>query len=464
MAEPIDHPARFASVPPPGAFATSQLVAELGDGLVLRHASPADADALDGFNRVVHADPPDFAPIDGLGGWARDLVSGAHPAVGPKDFWIVEDTHRKRIASSLGLLSQRMCYDGIEFEAGQVELVGTHPDYRNRGLVRRQMDELHRASAERGHRLQWIAGIPYYYRQFGYELALETDGGNLVARARLPAASDCTDSGFRWRRATAQDAERIRAILRHGASRSRVTCDASADFWRYEIETKSARNQRRRDIHLLEHPRGEIVGLLMATGQLFRATLVVKAIEIAPETSWPDVSEQMLACARRIGHEHAAAAAGAAFEFVLFQLGTQHPIYQAEQARLRDLRRAYALYVRIDDLAGFLERVSPALEARLARSPQAGRSGALELGFYHDGLRLQFENGRLRGIESWQPTTEQLGHVAFPGLSFLQLLLGYRSFGELQHAFADCHAWSEAHVPWVEALFPAAPSQLIPAS
>ena len=131
---------------------------------------------------------------------------------------------------------------------------------------------------------------------------------------------------------------------------------------------------------------------------------------------------------------------------------------------MRDHRRSYALFVRIEDLAGFLELVAPVLEERLAASNCAGRSGPLELGFYRDGLRLVFERGRLQGIEHWQPTTEQLGHVAFPGLAFLQLLLGYRSLGELQRAFADCHAWSEAHVPWVEALFPPAPSDLIPVS
>ena len=118
----------------------------------------------------------------------------------------------------------------------------------------------------------------------------------------------------------------------------------------------------------------------------------------------------------------------------------------------------------IDGFNRFLELVAPALEERLAASDQAGRSGPLELGFYGDGLRLVFECGRLRGVEHWQPTTEQRGHVAFPGLTFLQLLLGFRSLRELQRAFPDCHASSEAHAPWVEALFPPAPSDLIPVS
>jgi hypothetical protein len=461
MAAPIDHSARFASVPPPGAFAASQVVRELGDGLVLRRASPADADALDAFTRVVQADPPDFLPVDGLGVWARDLVCGSHPVVAPGDFWIVEDTARKRIASSLGLISHRMRYDGIGFDAGQVELVGSHPDYRHRGLVRLQLEELHRVSAERGQRLQWIAGIPYYYRQFGYEMALETDAAGVVPRAQLPDKPP--DAALRWRAAEPADAAHIAELAAHGAGRSRVACEVDAAFWRYEIETKRKDNLSRRDIHVLEDARGRLVALLMAAPTIHRGTLLVRAVEIAPQTAWPDVSAAVLARARAIG-DGRAAAGGAAFESVRFELGSDHPLYRAERARIRDRRRAYALFVRIEHLAGFLELVAPALEQRLARSEQAGRSGELELSFYRDGLRLRFEAGRLRGVERWQPSTEQLGHLAFPGLSFLQLLLGFRSLGELQHAFPDCYAWSEAHAPWVEALFPPAPSSLLPVS
>ncbi len=39
-----------------------------------------------------------------------------------------------------------------------------------------QFEEVHKWSAERGHKVQVITGIPYYYRQFGYEMALDLTG------------------------------------------------------------------------------------------------------------------------------------------------------------------------------------------------------------------------------------------------------------------------------------------------
>ena len=70
------------------------------------------------------------------------------------------------------LISQTWTYDGIAFGVGRPELVGTAPAYRRRGLVRTQFEVLHQRSAERHERLQAITGIPWYYRQFGYEMAL----------------------------------------------------------------------------------------------------------------------------------------------------------------------------------------------------------------------------------------------------------------------------------------------------
>jgi hypothetical protein len=58
VTEFFNHVARFVDIPAPGAFDASQVVRNLGEGLVLRCASVHDTDALDGFSRVFHADPP----------------------------------------------------------------------------------------------------------------------------------------------------------------------------------------------------------------------------------------------------------------------------------------------------------------------------------------------------------------------------------------------------------------------
>ena len=82
-----------------------------------------------------------------------------------------------QIVSALCLIPQTWTYDRIVFGVGRPELVATDPRYRRRGLVRAQMDVVHEWSRERGHLVQAITGIPWYYRQFGYEMALALAGG-----------------------------------------------------------------------------------------------------------------------------------------------------------------------------------------------------------------------------------------------------------------------------------------------
>ena len=146
------------------------ILRDLGDGLILRRSSPADADALADFCGRIHSDEGFDHPDLRIAAWTRDLLTKPHPTFQPDDFSVVAEAATGRIVSTLNLISQTWTYEGIPFGVGRPELVGTLPEYRNRGLVRLQMDEVHRWSAARGQMVQAITGIPYYYRLFGYEM------------------------------------------------------------------------------------------------------------------------------------------------------------------------------------------------------------------------------------------------------------------------------------------------------
>ncbi len=116
---------------------------DLGDGLALRRATAADAEALIAFNGEIQADPGSVGPDKGVAAWTRDLTLREHPTFDVSDFSVVEDTRSGAIVSSLNLISQTWSYSGIEFGVGRPELVGTHPDYPRRGLVRTQFEVIH---------------------------------------------------------------------------------------------------------------------------------------------------------------------------------------------------------------------------------------------------------------------------------------------------------------------------------
>src|SRR5919202_1593613 len=218
-----------------GAIARASLP-DLGGGLGLRRATREDAEALATFNGDLHHWPEPAGPNPGMAAWTRDLLRGDHPTVAPGDFTVVEDTRRGAIVSTLCLISQTWSYDGIPFGVGQPELVGTHPDYRRRGLVRAQFAWIHRWSAERGQLVQGITGIPWYYRQFGYEHGgLALGAGRTGYLPHVPELKDGQPEPYRLRPATEADIPLLRELAARQAARSLVACVRDEALWRYEL-------------------------------------------------------------------------------------------------------------------------------------------------------------------------------------------------------------------------------------
>ncbi len=113
------------------------VIRQLGDGLVLRRGRVEDTEALADFT-AMHVGPE--APDEGIRHWTRDLMKGDPPGFGPQDFTIVEDSRTGAIAATMNLISQTWSYEVVEFAVGRIELVGTDPDYRLRGLMRATSD------------------------------------------------------------------------------------------------------------------------------------------------------------------------------------------------------------------------------------------------------------------------------------------------------------------------------------
>jgi hypothetical protein len=147
-----------------------------------------------------------------------------------------------------------------------------------------------------------------------------------------------------------------------------------------------------------------------------------------------------------------------------FLLGAQHPAYEALGKNLPDEHKPYAWYLRVPDLPRFLNHIKPALEKRIAESIAVGHSREIKISFYRAGLRIMIERGRLTTLEAWKPSPEEEGAIAFPGLTFLQVLFGYRSFDELRGAFADCRCDSEEVRALINILFPKKLSDVFPVS
>jgi hypothetical protein len=435
----------------PGA--RGRLIEDLGDGLIIRHITPADTDELCRFNAEIQADPG-MPPEEEIAAWTYDLIHNPPPTFTIDDFTVVEDTRTGRIVSSLNLISQTWTYAGIPFDVGQVEIVSTHPDYRRRGLVRRQFNVVHRWSAERGQLVQVVSGIPWYYRQFGYEMCVTHGGGRIGFLPHVPLLDSESEEPFQVRPARPDDAALIEQIAGHAASRYLLSCVRNEAQWRYEIEGHSERSLIRRELRIIESASGTPVGYLAHSFMLLRWLLIAGPYELMPGVSWTAVTPTVLRYLAATGEELAMRTQGARFQGFRLNLESNHPAYDVIPARLPSQSRIGAWYIRVPDLPRFLRHIAPVLERRLAGSPATGYSGDLRLNFYRHGLRLRFDEGRLTAIEPWSDHDFRSASASFPDLTFLQVLFGYRTLEELEHAFADCSVPNEEGRVLLRILFP----------
>ena len=446
-------------------------MATLPAGFTLRSGRPGDADALADFNADVLRPQDAPQPAGGMHVWTRDLMTGRHPWFTPGDALIVEDA-TGRIASAALLVEQRLDIDGVPVIAGQPELVGTHAEHRGRGLVRALFAELHERSARRGHRMQFIAGIPWFYRQFGYEMVIGRGGGPWIARSLLPAPHPAPL--FRLRAMTPADAAFAAALDDHARGRYLVSVPRDIALWGRELDGRSPDSALRMDYHVVETAEGRPVGMVCLAPRLDGGVVIVGAVEVAAGVSWRMVWDSVGLGIAELG-DGIAARTGAAKPGALsfWWLGQEHPLFHVVAGLV--MRRAQAIYVRVPDVAALLHQLAPALERRLAASPVSGHSGELTLSFYRGGVRLVLDEGKVASVEPWSTPLDLLGQefgipstdprrpdALFPDLTFLHLLFGARSMPELEAAFPDAIVRTGAARALLEALFPKRPSDVWP--
>lgn len=306
----------------------------------------------------------------------------AHPAHGPACFTVA--VHDGQVVSSLCLMAGSFRLEDVTIPVGQPEFVATTPGFEHRGLVREQMGLVHRCSRERGDLTQIIAGIPYFYRRFGYEYALPFPRIRLVN----PGVALPMPAGWAVRRAEDRDIDAVVELERRVQHPAALKASRDDGWWRWwlQVEKPSAMYVAERD--------GAVEGSASLGG------------------GGPAIGDSVTLVS------HVALAEAGALWALLSEAANQgKPVAIEERRGLASLAdgvshrhpRRYSLYVRVPDPVALLDRIRPVLSARLARSALAGSAGRLLLSLYASSINLVYEDGDVVGVEAGPPEQDPVG-------------------------------------------------------
>ena len=432
----------------------------LGNGLVLRWATPADTEELAEFNVGIHSDDPE-KPETWLARWTEDLMRGDHPTTSASDFTVVVDENADdKIISSMNLISQVWLYEGVPISVGRPELVATDPDYRRRGLVREQFAAIHAKSAARGELVQAITGIPWYYRQFGYGMALDLGGGRDFLWDRPGNDKPVEEEAYQIRPAALADWPILQSLYEahnRGSLLSRVRDEAS---WRYELAIPDPTSMYARHFYLVETAVSPPQPVAYVEYKQFGKSYFVRELGVLPGHSWRAVGLFLTRHFKKLA-DGLLEKEEKRLRGVHFGLGQGHAIYEALGRQLEAQRRPYAWFIRVPDLPAFLRHIAPALQKRLANSVLAGHSGTCRVNLYNQQFTLVFENGKLAEVGTYQAKTVDDGDIQFPGTTLLQLILGQASLDELNAIHPDCFSRQPEAAILFNILFPKRPSWVV---
>ncbi|GAA2094051.1 hypothetical protein GCM10009801_61760 [Streptomyces albiaxialis] len=342
----------------------------LPGGLVLREARAADLEQI-GELLTARGEPEDavdhrLVVEDPDAGWSACAV-------------VVDGD---RVVSTATLLDEEVRVGGVRLPAGQVELVATDRAYEGRGLVRALMGWAHARSATRGHVLQVMIGIPYFYRLFGYEYAIDIPPARLLRVPPRPGPGEAPAP----RAARPADVPAMAALQDAAQGGFDVAMPHSAACWRW----------------LLGHEAGsqwvlERCGAVVATGRTTPpgdGEVLLAEAAARDEEAARDLLRGVAASAP--GHRvRAVHRAGTVTAAAWHGLAVAEPPAGAEQ-----------FYVRIPDSAALLGRLRPVFWRRLtdAGLDRAGRDLVLStFGAHHripvgeDGLGEVVTGGPMQG-------------------------------------------------------------------
>jgi hypothetical protein len=404
--------------------------ATLPNGFVIRTvATLEDLERTAQFNGAIHG--PEIVAM-------TYNMFAFHPHTTGRDLVIIED-NEKQVIASLCLIPWKLNYGGIDLPACELGIVGTNVAYRGQGLNQSLMKYFWERLRERGSLLSIIQGIPYFYRQYGYEYAhLQLEGGWRLQPDQIP---DLKEENFTFRLAQLEDIPILTRLYDEQVQFLDMHAQRGPEIWEYLLTPNHQPDAGWHDTIIVEDKFGKISGYFRLANFGFHENLL--AVDEVSEFKI-DAALSVLHYFRKISKERGK-------DGIRFNLPRSSGLVKlAQSLGVMDLK-IYSWQVHVPNKVALLQSIAPLLETRLKGSIFKELTLRSNIDLYKEVIALDFENGKLKSITPGKKGAESF--LQIPPNQFIPLVFGGQTFQEIMKTFPD--AISRKH--WrllTETLFP----------
>jgi predicted acetyltransferase len=297
------------------------------------------------------------------------------------------------------------------------------------------MEEYDKRVLEQGYYLSAIEGIPYFYRQFGYEYAIPLDEQTRIRLEEIPDYEPV----HTIRPLANSDISKAMELLEWSQRKFYVHSVRDKAIWKMQQEAHMAAEYDFEGYSVEKE--GQMIAYFRISQNPESKELFLREITDVDQCGARSVLKFLKENGLQFGLETLVCTVSRCEPFVECLVAAEH----AEQPP------PYAWQIRVTDYAKMLLRMKSLFEKRLETSSFSRMTGKINLNFYRYTVQLTIEDGAIIDFQRIEESEDRT--LRFNPTVFTQLLLGHRSREELELVYPDFIV-RPSHRLLIDTLFP----------
>jgi predicted acetyltransferase len=375
----------------------------------------------------------------GVAKLAKKLID-YHPGMTLNNFFVIK--HKGKMVSTLNLIPVTWSIGGIHLKVAEMGHVGTLPEYRGKGLIQRMVDEYHEEVQKQGYDIAVIEGIPYFYRQFGYEYTLPLLEETRIRLDQIPEWK----TNVKIRVFAEKDLPKAKRLLEQSQRKFYVHSVRDETIWKTQQKTSIASDPEPFQGYVVEEQGRMIAYFRMREIPKEKGLLLTEITEVDQLAA-----QAVLNFLKNHGNQHH-------LENLFANISYEEP-FAEYLVSLGALKRVptYAWQIRITDYVNIFQKLKPLLEHRLANSMYKRLTETLDFNFRVFTVQVIVKDGKI--IDIRKIDKGERSPIGLNPLAFVQLFMGYRDRQELEETVPDIRV-AVSHRYLIDILFPKMPSYI----